>query len=104
MKAVYGGSGTPERRRNTLRYAHREARRRNRLFYWTVIGTRKRRDGTRTEFPNVVGFASAADRDRGIVYFGSLGANHFTCFRDVNATFALQIGRDARRKSVTVNR
>lgn len=104
MNKQYGGSATDLRRANGLRYAHRLAKRNNQLFYWVVVGTSPKRGGGRTELPGVVGFATHADRERGIAHFTAAGANHFTLFRDVNATFALQLGRDPRRKRVVVNR
>lgn len=91
-KATYGGSKTTERRRRNLKYAHRLARRSGRLFYWVIVGRTKAIDGTRSELPSVVAFTTSADRLRGIKHFARLGANHFTSFKDVNGTYALQIG------------
>lgn len=104
MKKQFGGANTSPRRARNLRYAARIARQRNQLFYWTVVGTSRKRGGGRTAFPGVIGFATAAEREAGVLHFARMGANHFTFFRDTNATYALQIGCDARRRSITVNR
>lgn len=92
MRNDYGGAMATVRRERCLRYAHRVARRSGRLFWWTVVGRVRRRDGTLSD-GGVRGYASAADRRRGIAALRREGFNHFTCFADVNARFALQFGR-----------
>ena len=45
--------------------------------------------GTQT---GVRGYASAADRERAIKMLARRGVNHFVCFKDVQAAFALSYG------------
>lgn len=97
-RRIFGGASTSRRRRNGLawayrhRAAHRNARDQRPYYFRVALG--------------IVGFVSEADRRRGIRLFSKQGYNHFTCFMDVNATYALQYGHAAYhlpKGQVTVN-
>jgi hypothetical protein len=102
----FGGTKTTEKRRRGIAYAWRRHRdgwdkRADRNpsgmpFWFRVTGSVFR--STKTGKPvvsggRVIGFVTAADRTRAIPFLRKLGYNSFTEFRDVNATFALQIGK-----------
>ena len=103
----FGGSNTSPRRMKNLAYAWRNHHRSRKPepFFFNVTRTpasngdvsrnikRKAARGGNYTPSSVIGFVTRADRERGIIHFTSLGFNHFTLFRDVNAEFALMIGR-----------
>ena len=109
-KRVFGGQATTQRRARSIAYAWRQWRKthhdsgceRCEPFMFTLVGASRRRDGSRSE-RSIVGFVTAADRERGIRYLIGQGHNHFTLFRDVNATFALQFGVGV-GSGITINR
>lgn len=104
----FGGSKSSIRRQRCLAYAWRQHRKTDNPapFWFRVTGSvfRDRRIGTDKDGKGkarptvgggrVIGFVTAADRKRSYPFLRALGYNHFTEFRDVNATFALMIGTD----------
>jgi hypothetical protein len=103
----FGGSKTSARRAKCIAYAWRrhrsswrtrEDRNTDQPFWFQVTGSVFKSTKTGRPMPTigrgrVIGFVTAADRTRALPFLREMGYNSFTEFRDVNATFALQIGQ-----------
>lgn len=103
----FGGTRTSQRRARCLAYAWRQHRKSgNPAPFWFSVthsvfhDPRQGRDrsGRGKATPTrgmgrVIGFVTAKDRERARPFLRAMGYDYFVPFNDVNARFALQIGR-----------